>query len=365
MRLPRIKISCRPIRFGVERVRIGDAACGPVFDVADPDGWFWELLALLDGSRTGDQVVAELSLSFPGRSAEVPVAIGELLLMGYLEDAGEPEPTELTEAERERYSRGKELSQRLNRTSLTGSWDAQEALKRAKVLVLGLGGVGAYVALACTVSGVGRIHCVDRDVVSLSDLNRQILYLQQDLNWPKADTAVRRLRERNSDVEITGERGDIQSPEAVAAIIEGFDVVVLAADSPPEIVSWTNRACHEAGIPWVWGGYDGPLTTVGVFRPGAGPCYDCARTAKRERSAGSLPLTDWPPAVGVVVPHAANVVTVTFAGALVTNAVTSLLTGTPALPANGLYQLDVTSIELHPVGPDAPHPRCPTCGHAS
>jgi molybdopterin-synthase adenylyltransferase len=290
----------------------------------------------------------------------VVLAIDDLRRTGHLEDADEPDPVELTEGERARYSRSRQLFQWMDTSPRVSGWAAQVALKRAKVVVLGLGGVGSFVALALTVSGIGHVHCVDRDTVSLSDLNRQILYTQQDLGRPKADAAVRCLRERNSDVRVTGERRDVDGPDAIPA---GFDVVVLAADSPTEIRSWTNRACHESGTPWVWGGYDGPLMTAGVYRPGAGPCYDCAHLAERERKAASPDRTEWLPAAGIVAPHAANITTVGIAGSFVAHAVMSLLTGVPELPANRIYQFNLVNLlECFELGPDTPHPRCPSCG---
>lgn len=358
---PSVKISRRPVRHGVDRVRVGGVVHKLAFDVADPDGWFWALVKLLDGSRTVDEVAAELRVSFPHRPAEhVALAIDDLFGLGHLEDADEPDPAELTEVERERYSRSRQLFQAMDTSPRASSWAAQSALKRARVVVVGLGGVGSCAALALVVSGVGHVHCVDRGVVSLSDLNRQVLYTQQDLDQPKVDAAVRRLVERNSDVQVTGERQDIDGPDAIP---RGFDVVVLAADSPPEIRSWTNRVCHESRTPWVWGGYDGPLMTAGLYRPGTGPCYDCAHLAEQERKAALPVRTEWPPAEGIVPPHAASVTTVTITGSFVAHATMSLLTGVPELAANRIYQFNLVNLlECFEMGPETAHPRCPTCG---
>jgi molybdopterin-synthase adenylyltransferase len=364
MRRPRIKISHQPVRLGADRVRIGGVVHKLAFDVADADGWLWALATLLDGSRTVDEIAAELLAAFPGRPVEhVALAIEGLRLTGHLEDADEPEPAELTPSERERYSRSRQLFQWMDTNPRTSSWAAQLDLKRARVVVLGLGGVGSVTALGLVVSGVGHVHCVDRGVVALSDLNRQILYLQQDLGQLKVKAAVHRLRERNSDVQVTGEQRDIDGPETITAVAADFDVVVLTADTPPEIRSWTNQACHKAGIQWAWGGYDGPLMTTGLYRPGTGPCYDCAQLAEKERLAARPDRVEWPPAVGIVPPHAANITTVTITGSFVAHAVTSLLTGVPNLPANRIYQFNLVNLlECFEVGPTTAHPHCPTCG---
>jgi molybdopterin/thiamine biosynthesis adenylyltransferase len=264
--------------------------------------------------------------------------------------------------ERERYSRGRELFQAIDSCWRASSWVPQLALKDSKAVVIGLGGVGSVVANAFTASGVGHVHCVDHDVVVLSDLNRQILYTERDLGRPKAEAAVHRLCERNSDILVTGDRRKADGPEAITTIVMGFDLVMLAADSPPEIRSWTNRACVDLGIPWVWGGYDGPLMTIGVYRPGAGPCYDCAKAAERERKAALTVRTEWHPAIGESPPHAANVNTVTIAGSFAAEAAVSLLTGPPRVPVNRIYQFNlVDRLERLVIGPDTRHPHCSTC----
>ena len=70
------------------------------------------------------------------------------------------------------------------------SWDAQARLARSRVTVVGLGGSGAGAAAALAASGVGRLHCVDPDAVELSNLNRQVLYSEDDIGRPKVDAAV-------------------------------------------------------------------------------------------------------------------------------------------------------------------------------
>lgn len=362
-RRPRIKFSHRPVRLGRERIRIGGVVPEVADVLIDPDGWVWALLGLLDGSRTVGQIAAELRCRFPRRATDdVALAIDELSLAGHLEDGDEPDPYGLTRAERERYSRSRELFRWISRGPNRTSWDGQLALKQAKVVVVGLGAVGSTAALALTASGVGHVHCVDGGVVTLSNLNRQLLYTEQDLGHPKAVVAPRRLCERNSSIVVTGEQRHIDSPQTMTALATGFDVLVLAADNPGEIRSWTNRACLGTGTPWVLGGYHGPLATVGLYRPGTGPCYDCARTAERERLAGQPPLTPWP-SRGLAPPHAANAISAGITGHLAAHAVLRLLTGVPALSLNRQYVINLVNLwECRAVGPRARHPRCPTCG---
>ncbi len=359
----RFKISRQPVRIGVDVVRVGGVVHKLTFDVEDPDGWLWALVNLLDGSRTVAQVTTALRARFPHRPPiDVAEAINGLRLTGHLVDADEREPAGLTPRERERYSRSRELFQAIDIGWQPSSWAPQLDLKASKAVVIGLGGVGSVIAAAFAASGVGHVHCVDYDVVALSDLNRQVLYTEQDRSRPKAETAVHHLRERNSDILVTGDRRNVDGPDTITAIARGFDLVALAADSPPEIRSWTNRACLALGIPWVWGGYHGPLMTVGVYRPGTGPCYDCAKVAERERKAAAAARTEWQPAIGQIPPHAANFSTVTITGSFAAEAAISLLTGSPRVPVNRIYQFNlVDRLERLVIGPETRHPRCSAC----
>ncbi|MGW0846932.1 HesA/MoeB/ThiF family protein [Streptomyces sp. NPDC002787] len=363
MRRPRIKFSHRPVRYGEEHVRIGGIVPGVRGDLVDRDGWVWALLELLDGSRTVDSVAEAMTRSFPYRPAHlVRAAIDELVLAGHVEDADEP-VSGLDEVTEERYSRSEAQFRWMDRSPLRTGWDAQMSLRQAGVVVIGLGGVGCTAALALVLSGVGRLHCVDRDAVELSNLNRQILYTEADVGQPKVAAAVSRLRSYNSTADITGAEVDIDGPSAARALAADFDVVLLAADTPGEIRSWTNRACLETGSSWVYAGYHGPLVTVGLHRPGEGPCADCGPAEQRARLAALPERTEWSPGIDVVVPQAANAVSAGCAGTLAAHAVISLITGVPALPANRRFGLNLMTMESVPV-PEAaePSPLCPSCG---
>ncbi len=364
MRRPRIKPEHLPVRHGDDRVRIGGVVRGIAADIADPDGWVWALLAALDGSRTTDQVVADLVRLHPARSAaDVRTAVGDLVRAGYVEDAGEPPVAGLTAAQRERYRRSRALFRWMDRTPRRTSWDTQLLLRGARVVVIGIGGVGCTAAQTLVVSGVGDVHCVEPDVVELSNLNRQILFTEHDLGRAKVDAAVERLSAYDSGVRVTGERLTVDGPAVLRTLATGFDVVLLAADQPPEIRSWANRACLATGTAWVHGGYHGPQVSCGVYRPGTGPCYDCARVAERERRAGLPPLTPSAAAARIDRPHAANAVSAGVAGQLAAHLTLSLITGVPAVRTNCQFGFNLVTLQdSFALGPESPRRDCPACG---
>ncbi|MGM1062175.1 HesA/MoeB/ThiF family protein [Saccharothrix sp. Mg75] len=359
---PRIKFEHRPVRYGEDRIRIGGDVVGVASEISDPEGWVWTLLNTLDGTRTVDQVVADLVHRYPDRSQEqMRQAVDDLVTTGYVYDAAAPPPERVIGTGLDRYDRGMMLLRWMDRTPGRSAWDAQLLLHQARVTVVGVGGVGAEAAWALVASGVGKVHCVDGDVVERSNLNRQVLYTEHDLGRSKVDAAVERLRQHNGEVVVTGEHLMINGSQQLEALAADCDVLLLAADTPGEIRSWANRACLVTGTAWVHGGYFGPQVHIGLYRPGSGPCADCGRTARLERDARLPPLTSWTPARSQTPPHAANAVTAGMTGLLAAHAVTSLITGAPALSVNREYGLNLITLREHTVGLDSPRPDCPTC----
>jgi molybdopterin-synthase adenylyltransferase len=192
----------------------------------------------------------------------------QLLASGYVEDAAGPIPVNLTDRDLHRYDRAVGFFRWLDLTPRASSWEPQAQLRAASVTILGVGGSGGTAALALAASGVGRLNCVDPDDVELSNLSRQVLYTEGDIGKPKADCAVARIAQLNSDIEVTGKRMEATSTDDVLGLIADCDVLLLTADRPPELRVWVNRACLTAKRPWVYGGYHGPLIQNGVFVPG-------------------------------------------------------------------------------------------------
>jgi molybdopterin/thiamine biosynthesis adenylyltransferase len=327
-------------------------------DLLDPDGWVWALLGLLDGSRTTDEVVEVMTRSLAHRSGlVVRAAIQDLMAAGYVEDADEPD-SDLTPAARQRYSRSRALFQWMDPVPRRTGWDTQLLLGDAEVALVGVGGAGCVTALNLVLSGVRRLHCVDGDVVELSNLNRQFLYTVADVGRLKTDVAVPRLRAHNPAVEVTGECRYVDGPPFLRSLAERFDVVVLAADRPGDIRSWTNHACLSTGTPWVHVGYHGPLVSVGMYRPGTGPCSDCLRVAKKARERPNCGDR----LHGVAGVQAANATSAGIAGHFAAHATISLITGAPALAVNREFAFNLVDFTSAPVMMlDSPDPRCPSC----
>jgi len=153
--------------------------------------------------------------------------------------------------------------------------EGQAALARARVAIVGLGALGAAGADILARAGVGHLRIIDRDVLELSNLQRQVLYSEQDLadGLPKAEAARRRLSAINSSIKIEAELADLR-PENARRLLRDVDVVLDGTDNFPTRLL-INDLCLAQGIPWVYAGVIGASVHSFPILPGDGPCFRC------------------------------------------------------------------------------------------
>lgn len=248
-------------------------------------------------------------------------------------------------------------------SSRAGRWEPQLRLHAARVTVVGIGGTGGNAALALASSGVGELHCVDRDVVELSNLNRQILFTEPDIGRPKAEVAVERLRLLNSDIKITGSTRTISGEADVRSLAGDCDVLLLCADRPGEIRSWTNRACLATGTPWVDAGYHGPVASAAAYLPHKGACYECMWMTEHERHVAMGVEAEY-----TVVRDGSNAVTAPTAGLsgnLAAHLGIALLTGILPVRSGLIQGINLVAPDHHFIIESPQRPDCPACGSGS
>lgn len=233
------------------------------------------LVRLCDGSRTLDEVLAELAIDDPAEEASVVTALGALEQAGALDDAaGDLE--HLSPSDAERFERQLACYGDLLPIGASPA-EAQARLRASTVCLLGMGGLGSWVALALGCSGIGRLIGVDCDRVELSNLNRQVLYAESDIGELKVHAAARVLTGLDSAMAYEPVVAKLDSVEAIREVIDGADVVVTSVDWPPHAISqWVDRACFEAGIPYLAMSQHPPKTRIGPFYvPGRTGCFAC------------------------------------------------------------------------------------------
>ncbi len=162
----------------------------------------------------------------------------------------------------------------LRQITLKGFGSAgQQKLKEAKVLVVGAGGLGVPVLTYLNAMGVGKIGIVDNDVVTLTNLHRQVLYAENDVGKSKALVAAQKLKAQNSDSELIVYNTYL-TKENVLEFVRNFDFVVDATDNFPTRYL-INDACVILNKPFIYGALHGYEGQVSVFNFEGGPTYRC------------------------------------------------------------------------------------------
>lgn len=151
----------------------------------------------------------------------------------------------------------------------------QERLLSARVLVVGLGGLGSPLALYLTAAGIGHLTLVDDDRVEASNLQRQVLHGQADIDRAKTDSAADRLRALNPAVELSLIEGRLEG-ERLDAAVANVDLVVDGTDNLATRYA-LNEACLQHGKPWVSAAairFEAQVTCFDPRRDDS-PCYRC------------------------------------------------------------------------------------------
>lgn len=218
-------------------------------------------------------------------------------------------------------------------------------LTRARVLIVGIGGLGAPAATALTAAGVGTLGLVDPDVVEVSNLHRQTLYTDADLGRPKVEAASARLGALSPHVRTECYRHRFTEDDR--GLLARYDLVLDGTDSIAAKFA-VNDAAVQTGVPLVHAGVLGFRAQLLTVLPG-GTCYRCV--FEEAPPPGDTPSCQ---EAGVMGPVPA------FGAALQAAEAIRLLTGRGAAFADRLLTLDLRTGAWRTV-PLAPNPRCSVC----
>jgi molybdopterin-synthase adenylyltransferase len=249
-------------------------------------------------------------------------------------------PTSLTDEQMDRYSRHLILKE-------VGP-EGQIKLLRARVLVVGTGGLGSPVSLYLAAAGVGTLGLVDADVVDISNLQRQIVHTTADLDRPKVESAAAKLKAINPEIKIEPWLLYLDASN-IAEIVRQYDFVIDGTDNFATKFL-INDACVMAGVPFSHGGilrFDGQTMTV---LPGKSACYRCC--FPEPPPAKAVPSCSQAGVLGAV---AGMLGTIQAAEAL------KFITGVGALLTDSLLTFDAKSMNFRRVKLRK-RPDCPVCG---
>jgi len=328
-------------------------SAGTDVQIEKPDDEGRRLLDALDGVNQRNELEARF-----GEDA-VRDLLAQLEELGLVEDAADDDL--IAERVTNRFDR--QLRYFSDITSGPTPSQCQARLESARVVVLGVGGLGGWSAWSLACCGIGEMLLIDGDRVEESNLNRQILYTEADIGRLKAEAAAERLGAFNSAMRIKTIAERLEGEDAIAAAVDGYDIVIDAADWPAhEIEQWVNSACFAAAIPYITMSHFPPIARVGpLYVPGVTGCFACQVAAYRrayplfdvaieQRRAKPSPAATLGPACALI-------------GGQVGLDIMHLLTGLAQPSTQGvghIYDLRTMNVEREQV---VPEPDCPVCGH--
>lgn len=149
----------------------------------------------------------------------------------------------------------------------------QDKLERARVLVVGAGGLGSPALYSLAAAGIGTLGICDGDTVEITNLNRQILHTPGSINQMKTDSAAEQLLRFRPDLELVLIPKRL-NPDTVLGSIAGWDIVLDCTDTL-EARYMISDACYQSGIPVIEAGISGWEGLVYPILSRNGPCYRC------------------------------------------------------------------------------------------
>ena len=228
--------------------------------------------------------------------------------------------------------------------------EGQLALLDARVLIIGMGGLGSPVAMYLAAAGVGHLVISDFDQVDLSNLQRQIAHGQEDIGRPKVESARDRMLALNPDIEVTALNKKLESEELHQQVRDA-DVVVDASDNFASRYL-LNEVCVAESTPLVSGAAIRMDGQVSVFmNRGDGPCYRCLYRDGIEAEQTCSENGVVAPLVGMV-------------GSIQAMETIKLLTGMGEVLEGRLLVIDAMGMEFRTLKLKA-DPNCPVCSTKS
>jgi adenylyltransferase/sulfurtransferase len=222
-----------------------------------------------------------------------------------------------------------------------------EKLRKAKVCVVGVGGIGNPVVTQLTAMGIGKLKIVDRDIIEISNLHRQHLYTENDIGKVKVEAAKERLEQINSNVEIEALPNSVTKYTA-ENIVKGFDIVVDALDSIDARYA-LNDACIKLNIPLIYAGALGMLGSICTIIPNKSACLRCIFPALAEDDMPTCSTEGVHPSILYLV------------GGIQVSEVVKIIVGEKPTLENKLLYIDLNDLSLEKVRVFR-QDECPSCG---
>ena len=149
----------------------------------------------------------------------------------------------------------------------------QEKLARAKITIVGMGGLGSVIAMILSRAGVGYLRIIDRDIVEANNLHRQVLFDESDIGKLKADASAARLKKINSAIKIEARAEDLGENNA-EKLLSGADIILDGTDNM-ETRMLINKFAIKNKVPFIYGSAVQDAGMAALIIPGKTACLSC------------------------------------------------------------------------------------------
>lgn len=276
---------------------------------------------------------------------------------GMLEDAAAPPPADLLPEDLARYDRLLHFFAEFEDGQRT-RYDFLQRLLGARVALVGIGGMGSWVAYNLVCSGVGSLVLIDPDTVEASNLNRAILYTEDDVGRSKVEAASAAIRRFAPRVEVMGSTRRVTSAADVVAEAAGADLVLGLADQPLWLIRhWVAEAGRLLGTAVLQanGGSVGPFQL-----PAESSCTMCVWAAAVERHPGFPAVVEAQREMPRRTSGAVSAGPSFTSGVVAMEAIRYLAGYQPPRTVGATWEADLSTFTAA-IRPRLRHPACPVC----
>ncbi len=340
---------------------------GQIATIEDDSGIIWALINKIDGTLKYEEIIDKVVNDFPEANEEdLKEYIQQFDSFHFLENASLSYEGILNDYERDRWSRNIEFFGSISAYN-ENKFEFQKQLGTAKICLLGCGGLGTHILLDLAAVGFGNITIVDFDTIELSNLNRQVLYKEEDIGKKKVHQAKKRVLDFNSTANVTAIEARLDSKEKIESIIKGHDIVICVADKPRNhLIDWLNAACVGLDIPYINGGLDIRRAVFYSVIPKKTGCTECWRESVNKTDVTAASVIDLHKELdidyAIPAPAMVTLVAVT-AGCMVSEALKIVTNVQEAELTNKLKEFKFDDISIDICEEWEKHNDCKICGN--
>lgn len=343
-------------------VRVGITG-DKMIEFDDENGSIYQLIKLMDGTRDISDITRLIQAEYPEITyEEIKDAISEIERLGFLTSSN-PADHELKDYEMERFKGNINFISHYT-PPLQNPAVYQEKLSNSHITIIGMGAFGCSILFNAAGLGIKRVRIIDFDTVSLSNLNRQMLFSESDIGRLKVDAAKEFMHSFYSDMEIETIDAEIDENTSIEALIAGTDLVILAADQPYLLLPrWLNKACTKMGVPFVGGGINLTRGQVYTIIPGVTGCLDCSYLENFRKIPDYESIVKKWLELNFIPPNTATAPTLMMITGLISSEIFKLLTGLGNMITTAKrISFDFNSYEIEEMSSWERQVDCPACG---